>query len=94
VACERSIVSYMDVVRAPQHAGMVDIVVPGVLRHFDLPDLAAAIAPREVWMVSPVTPMGAPARMEQARAEYGARVRVAERAEGGPLEKTYGEWLR
>lgn len=40
--------SYMDIVRSPMHEGIMDIVVPGVLRDFDLPDVAASVRPRTV----------------------------------------------
>ena len=51
VACEKSPASYMEIVNARMHAGIMDIVVPGVLRDFDLPDLAASVKPRTVWTV-------------------------------------------
>jgi hypothetical protein len=40
--------SYMDLVRAKVYDGIADIVVPGVLRDFDLPDIVAALGPRVV----------------------------------------------
>jgi cephalosporin-C deacetylase-like acetyl esterase len=43
--------SYMQIVRSKTHDGIVDIVVPGVLRDFDLPDVAASLKPRTVWTV-------------------------------------------
>ncbi len=33
-------------------------MVPGALKFFDLPDPVAAIAPREVWIVNAVDPLG------------------------------------
>ena len=44
--------SYMNIVQAKMHEGIVDIVVPGVLRDFDLPDVEAALRPRHVWNVA------------------------------------------
>lgn len=41
--------SYMEIVRAKMHQGITDIVVPGVLRDFDLPDVAASVLPRTLW---------------------------------------------
>jgi len=41
VASERAPASYMDIVRAKMHEGIIGIVVPGVLRDFDLPDMWA-----------------------------------------------------
>ena len=44
--------SYMNIVQAKMYEGIVDIVVPGVLHDFDLPDLEAALRPRRVWNVA------------------------------------------
>ncbi|MGH9720932.1 MAG: alpha/beta hydrolase family protein [Bryobacteraceae bacterium] len=52
VACEKSPASYIDIVRAKMHQGISELVVPGVLRDFDLPDVVASLRPRAVWMVS------------------------------------------
>lgn len=38
--------SYMSIVRMKMHGELTDIVVPGVLRDFDLPDLVKALGPR------------------------------------------------
>jgi cephalosporin-C deacetylase-like acetyl esterase len=46
VTCERSPESYRAIVRMKVHEGLMDIVVPGVLRDFDLPDIAKALGPR------------------------------------------------
>ncbi|MFB3829632.1 MAG: acetylxylan esterase [Bryobacteraceae bacterium] len=40
--------SYLAIVKAKRHEGIMDIVVPGVLRDFDLPDVAASLKPRAV----------------------------------------------
>jgi cephalosporin-C deacetylase-like acetyl esterase len=55
-ACEKSPVSYRDIVRAGIHRNISDIIVPGVLRDFDLPDVAASLKPRPVWIVSEEKP--------------------------------------
>jgi cephalosporin-C deacetylase-like acetyl esterase len=52
VASEKAPASYMDIVRAKMHAGIIGIVVPGVLRDFDLPDVAASLKPRSIWTVT------------------------------------------
>ncbi len=93
LALERSVLSYMAIARARQHEGIFDIVVPGVLRDFDLPDLAASIAPRPVWLVDPRTPAGGRVAPETARLEYPAAAHVLERAEGWPFAKVYAKWL-
>jgi cephalosporin-C deacetylase-like acetyl esterase len=42
------IVSYMEFARARVHDSFISVAVPGVLRDFDLPDVAALIAPRRL----------------------------------------------
>ncbi len=56
VACEKSPVSYLGIVRADMHQGITEIVLPGVLRDFDLPDVAASLRPRPLWVVSEAKP--------------------------------------
>jgi len=48
IEMEGAVASYMEIVRAKLHENLIEIVAPGVLRDFDLPDLEAAVAPRAV----------------------------------------------
>jgi hypothetical protein len=41
-----SLESYLGPAEADTHAMPTGLVIPGVLKHFDLPDVARAIAPR------------------------------------------------
>jgi pimeloyl-ACP methyl ester carboxylesterase len=92
VAVERSILSYTQFVEAPMHEGLTGVVIPGVLKHTDLPELRHLLVGRPVWVVSPVTPTGAPVLPKD-----GARVypwaRVVERPEGHAAAKVYRELL-
>lgn len=56
VACLRAPESYMQIVRAKMHQGVSEIVVPGVLRDFDLPDVEAAVRPRTIWRAAEERP--------------------------------------
>jgi hypothetical protein len=56
VASEKAPASYMDIVHAKMHEGIIGMVVPGVLRDFDLPDVAASMKPRSVWTVTEEKP--------------------------------------
>jgi cephalosporin-C deacetylase-like acetyl esterase len=55
VTSEGAVESYMAIARAKTHSGILDIVVPGVLKDFDLPDVATLIAPRPLRIVSGTT---------------------------------------
>lgn len=50
--------SYLAVTQARLHRGLVDVIVPGVLADYDLPDLARAIAPRKVTLIDTKDPAG------------------------------------
>jgi hypothetical protein len=55
---ERPIVSWTAVASTPAAQGELANVVPGALEIYDLPDLAASLAPRRLWIPSAVDPMG------------------------------------
>jgi cephalosporin-C deacetylase-like acetyl esterase len=103
VALEGTVLSYLEMARARYHEDLVASFVPGVLKDFDLPDLAAAVAPRPLWILDPRTPTGALVSVDRARREYtpaerayegrSRAFRVLHRPEGWPLEKVYSEWL-
>jgi cephalosporin-C deacetylase-like acetyl esterase len=105
LALEGSVLSYMAIARARYHENLTSSIVPGVLRDFDLPDLAAALAPRPLWIADPRSPTGALLRPEVALAEYstaarryeralaGAAFRVLQRPEGWSFDAVYSGWL-
>ena len=94
VALERAALSYMQIARAAVHQNVVDIVIPGVLRDFDLPDVAGLVTGHGpvLLLVEPRTPMGGKASVLEAAAEYvpAGKVRIVERRS---FKETYGEWL-
>ena len=58
VVIENTLDSYRMALDAPLHRDLAEIIVPGVLRHYDLPDLVRAIAPRTVAVWNAVDAMG------------------------------------
>ncbi len=52
-AAENILLSYMNFVRTKHHHGFNDLILPGVLQDYDLPDFAYAASPRPVWIASP-----------------------------------------
>ena len=60
VVLERSLVSWTDIVERGISRGQIGNVVPGVLEAYDLPDLAARLAPRPLRISGPVDAMGQP----------------------------------
>ena len=78
VEARRSVVSWSAVARAPISRGQYSGVVPGVLESYDLPDLAALIAPRPLSILEPRTPDGSsetPVALEAAYAPATAAYR-------------------
>jgi cephalosporin-C deacetylase-like acetyl esterase len=78
---ENSLVSYRAIVDQPIHREVSEVVIPGVLRHYDTDDLLLATFPRPVQVISPVDALGAPLTEEAARAAV-ERIREAERKAG------------
>jgi hypothetical protein len=76
VVLENSVLSYMDIVRAKVYGGLTDLVIPGVLRDFDLPDVAKLIGPKKVVIVNPQRPNGSAMPLDEAALEYGPDVRI------------------
>jgi pimeloyl-ACP methyl ester carboxylesterase len=88
IACEGGPISYLDIVRAPIHDEVADLIVPGVLQDFDLPEVAAAIAPRKLWLVNPRIQSGAREVFKPAE-----NFRSVDRPKGSAFEKVYKDWL-
>jgi cephalosporin-C deacetylase-like acetyl esterase len=76
VTVENALLSYMTAVRAGTHKDLIDVVVPGVLRDFDLPDLAGKIAPRPLTITGARDAMGEPLALPTVQAEFGVAVRA------------------
>lgn len=72
VMAENSLVSYRTALDAPLHRNLSEIMIPGVLGHYDAGDLLEAIAPREVTLLNPADALGQPMRPEQVRQRLSA----------------------
>jgi hypothetical protein len=70
VVIERSVISWSAVVRSKLCYNQLSNVVPGALEYYDLPDLAALIAPRPLTIRAPVDPLGKPVSQAELEAAY------------------------
>ncbi|HZE99075.1 MAG TPA: prolyl oligopeptidase family serine peptidase [Planctomycetota bacterium] len=71
---EGGIVSWASVLRSPVTTLELSNVIPGALAGYDLPDLAALMAPRKLSILSPVDGAGRPVSQADLEAAYaGAR---------------------
>jgi hypothetical protein len=64
VTIEKTLLCYRAAVESSMTRNLAQSVIPGVLRHYDLDDLIAAIGPRPVSLISPVDGEGNLARPE------------------------------
>jgi dienelactone hydrolase/pimeloyl-ACP methyl ester carboxylesterase len=81
VTLEGGVVSWSSVVRIPLSKGQLANVVPGALAVYDLPDLAAAMAPRPLTIRNAVDAAGRPVTQAELEEIYSA-ARAAYRAAG------------
>jgi hypothetical protein len=78
---ETTLASYRMIVEQPMHREVSEVVIPGVLRHYDIDDLLLATYPRAVQIISPVDALGAPLPEQAAKAAV-ERIRQAEQKAG------------
>ncbi|MGE0128299.1 MAG: alpha/beta hydrolase family protein [Blastocatellales bacterium] len=72
VTVEEMLVSYHSVVAWKIHQRVFESIVPAALAHYDLPDLAASLAPRKLRIINAVNPRGQRMETQQVKREYEA----------------------
>jgi cephalosporin-C deacetylase-like acetyl esterase len=89
VVIENTLTSYRMVLDQPLHRNISEIMIPGVLRKYDMGDLLAAIAPRQITVINPQDATGAVITADQFRKELGissnSKIRVTTRAASDPI---------
>ena len=80
VALERMLLSYESVVTHRIHRQVFEGIVRGALRQYDFADLVAGLAPRPVWLVDPVDPLGQLAALAEANKHYARSLEAFRRA--------------
>ncbi len=81
VTIEGGVISWSAVARTPVSVNQLTNAVHGALKVYDLPDLAAAMAPRPLTIRNPVDPAGKPVTQAELEAAY-ASARAAYKAAG------------
>jgi cephalosporin-C deacetylase-like acetyl esterase len=102
ILTSRTLATYISVVDSEDYVLALDWFVPGILQHFDIPDITAAIYPRPVWMIDAVDAKGAVLSESAVRECYSRRVSAASPALKGFLIQTiveddsemYVDWLK
>jgi cephalosporin-C deacetylase-like acetyl esterase len=70
----RTLVSYMSVVESKDYSLPLDWFVPGILRHFDIPDLIAAVYPRPICVLDSVDASGTFLSDVEVHSYYSRRI--------------------
>jgi hypothetical protein len=70
VTLEEMLVSYESVVEWKIHQEVFESVVPAALANYDLPDLAASLAPRRLQIINAVNPRGRRIETQHVKREY------------------------
>src|SRR5262249_29302419 len=60
VSARHTLTSYRMILDQPGHRNVSEVVIPDVLRHYDVGDLLLATAPRRAEMIGPVDAAGEP----------------------------------
>ncbi len=88
---QSALTDYRSIVENDQYTAPFRMFLPGVLKHFDLPEVAKLIAPRPLLLLNPVDQAGNRVAEHQARLRYpSATVRAASPVTAA----TYLEWIR
>jgi hypothetical protein len=86
VVVENTLASYRMVLDQPLHRGISEVMIPGVLRKYDVGNLVLTISPRPVTIINPQDAAGAIIGEAQFRKATGQQtVRVLARKPGEPL---------
>jgi len=70
VMLDGMLVSYESVVNSRVSRRILEGVAPGMLKHYDLQDLVATLAPRDVWIVNGTDPVGHELPASEVTKEY------------------------
>ena len=89
LALEETLESYQSVVDHRLHRGVLEHIVPGALRYYDLPALVQMMGSRPVVIVDAVDPMGLHAAADQVAKAYPT-AKVLKRHAGSTAATLYG----
>ena len=102
ILIREAIPAYQSIVDAEDYTVSLDWFLPGILEHFDLPDILAAASPRPVWICDAVDSEGKAMTESKAREYYFGRAAADSpvyktlqfRAETKGEDELYNQWLR
>ncbi|MCP5118343.1 MAG: prolyl oligopeptidase family serine peptidase, partial [bacterium] len=92
LAFEEMLVSSRSVVEQRIHRNVLEDIVPGLLKQYDIPDLVNSLKPRKVLLINPVNPLGNRLRPAAARQVYPSVPVARRRAGEGPEDVYRDHW--
>jgi hypothetical protein len=92
VLLQQTLVDFASVVASPDYNLKVASFPFGLLKHFDLPQIAGTIAPRPVWLLDTVDAKGDSLPSSQVGARYGSSARAYDLS--NPNGKVFADWVK
>jgi cephalosporin-C deacetylase-like acetyl esterase len=92
VLLQQTLVDFASVVASPDYNLKVASFPFGLLKHFDLPQIARTIAPRPVWLLDTVDAKGDSLPSSQVRTRYGSSARAYDLS--NPNGKVFADWVK
>jgi hypothetical protein len=89
---ENGLISYRSLTRTDRYRHSANIFIRDVLTKFDVPQVAASIANREVVLVAPTDPMKNRIDLDSARAEYQFTAEVYRRSGAESRFRIVNQW--
>jgi cephalosporin-C deacetylase-like acetyl esterase len=89
---DRTLASFKSLVASADYNLRVGAFTFGLLKHFDLPQLASVVSPRPVWLLNPVDPSGEPLPLSAVPARYAETAKI--RVESTPADTVLSEWTQ
>jgi hypothetical protein len=74
VLVDRTLVTYASIIHSADYSLNLSWFVPGILRSFDLPDIAAGLSPRPCWILNGAGPSGQVLPETSVREQYRRRL--------------------
>ena len=91
--CDGGLLSYRTLASSDRYLHGASIMLPEVLKHFDLPQVAAAMAGRRLILLDPVDAMKSRVEPDTVRKTYGSAAQAAARNKDVSLAKQYQQLL-
>jgi len=89
---DRTLTDFRSLVAAEDYSLKVGSFTFGLLKHFDLPQLASVVSPRPVWLLNPVNPQGEPVPLSAIPAAYSETAKI--HVESTPADSVLSEWIQ